>query len=345
MKHASPAVTVAACLLLGCGASPQGNVLDVGPPSGSTSAAGSGSASARSATGGPAAAIVWKEDAAARLGITSLLVDDTGAVIAERAEPIVVIDGALLALREVPAQVGMCDCTVCPGPGPCAKANGTVPATLLNPTLVPLKGGGEDLPLAKMPIGPTCADAIVEYSRGFRPTSLIGPYLFGLVDDILVECAGTRPVYDTTPVALDLRTQKTLDTHPPPGRLGALTAAARAQLDNDGCTLDPKETPELFRGVAKLGPEGDVMAQYDFTKSAAYVCGMGPGHYTSDVGIDERGAPAFTAGAVVPKWLVPAIQSAHAIGFGASVTGTAAVDAAKHELWQAPLPPPPAAPE
>jgi hypothetical protein len=104
--------------------------------------------------------------------------------------------------------------------------------------------------------------------------------------------------------------------------------------------MDEEEKPTFWRGIAKLGEDGRIAAEYTFTKSAPYVCGTGPGHYSVATEVVEPGRPSWVPDAVVPKGLEATLLRLHAVGFSSPIRATL-VDEARKKFAE-PMPPDPA---
>lgn len=324
------------CALAACGSASTPAVVDVAAPS--------ASASSTEGPGKPTpgdAVIVWRPEqdyGRAPSGIVSVLVDAGGATLVERPEPIVVIDGAPFAFRVDTVATTFCDCNACLGPSGCPDPMPGLPGSLGVPVLVRL-GAPADAPDAYpfVNVNPatTCASGEAEESFDMMPYGLVGPYLFGTVSAMYMGCLAAHPMWDSQIVSIDLRTRAGLVTSPPEARLPSMIAAADAQLKNE-CVMDEAEKPVFWRGSAKLSETGKIVGQYTFTKSAPYMCGTGPGHYSVATDVDDPEKPSFVADASVPRGLEPVLIRLHAVGFSAPIPAGKVSDALK--LLAAPLP-------
>lgn len=321
--------------LAACGSASTGStVVDVAAPSASASMTPIEKPSGD-------ALIVWRPEEdhdRAPSGIVSVLVDGAGATLVERPEPIVVIDGAPFAFRARTVATTFCDCNACLGPTGCPDPMPGVPGSVGVPVLVPL-GAASNVPeayaFADVTPETTCTTGEAEESFDMHPHALVGPYLFGTVSAMYMGCLAAHPMWDSQIVAMDLRTRAGLVTSPPDGRLTSMIATADDQL-KDECVMDETEEPVFWRGSAKLDEMGKIVGQYTFTKSAPYMCGTGPGHYSVATEIEDPEKPAFVLDASVPRGLEPALIRLHAIGFSAPIPKERVGDALK--LLGAPLP-------
>lgn len=310
MYHTALSISV------GCAAPAAPSVVDVTAPTQPVSAPGAQDTP-------KAVTVVWRsatDRARSPSGVASVLVDDLGKTLGERDEPILVVGEALFAIRDRAVPNVFCDCEACLGGAGCPDPMPGIMGELRAPVLVPLdsSAGSSVVELSAVVPSTRCESGEADETREFRPHSLVGPFLFGTVDRMFTGCLGAHPMWDSEPVALDVRTREGLMTAPPDSRLAAMRATAEEQL-KDACVMDPDEKPQFWRGIAKLDAEGKVVGEYTFTKSAPYVCGTGPGHYSAATEVEDSEPPAFIAGVSAPRPLLPAVRRLSAIGFSASI--------------------------
>jgi hypothetical protein len=157
-------------------------------------------------------------------------------------------------------------------------------------------------------------------------------------------CDEPHPRWHDVGGGLDLDTRKVLSLDPFPG-LGRLTIFARGKFlaafgdDGGGCLLNPKETPELNAATFAYDGGGTLRGTYLFTMSSNYMCGNGPGHYTSPQELHDSSLPeTVTFWKKTPAWLVPYLAKHPSIGVSPLPVELDAVAAAL-AFETAPLPP------
>jgi len=231
----------------------------------------------REATG--AAAIVWQEDKTSSGAFTSTLIEPGGTGYVEVAtrkgrvfvgpDDLFVLDG-----RKVTAK--FCDCMACnlDVEPPCSRFTSE---TVSQSFLRSLRTGRPFDPWKSRYPRPLGCDtegsnAEVNVSGG------VGDVLFVGISVMHVSCGAAHPMFDDSPTILDLATRKETKLTPPPEVIEPLRARAKAELLG-GCVEDTGE-PSFYGSSARYDARGVLHGVYDFTMSAPYVCGTGPGHYS-----------------------------------------------------------------
>ncbi|MCC6523461.1 MAG: hypothetical protein IT373_12455 [Polyangiaceae bacterium] len=249
-----------------------------------------------------AAAVLWTPSASGGFG-ESVLVENAGGtatVVARRPERIFVSRSELWVLGSRPLS-----------PVPCARCGGapTPPDKVDVPVLRSLRTGKTLEPWSKhYQDYATCNPEVMQDDVSVYVEGAVGPYLLASVSGSTMWCTAAHPAYATDPLVLDLDAggaPVTLEF--PPEVLEPLRARAQAEL-RDGCVLDPDESPHEYRATAEYGARGELEGVYEYLMSAPYVCGLGPGHYSSVSAQRADWLPqALRPYGQLPAWVVGAM--------------------------------------
>lgn len=232
----------------------------------------------REATG--AAAIVWQEDKTSTGTFTSTLIEPGGTGYVEVAtrkgrvfvgpDDLFVLDG-----RKVTSK--FCDCMACnlDVDPPCSRFTS---AKVSQSFLRSLKTGRPFDPWKSRHLQPSGCDT-EDSGAEVRLRGGVGDVLFASISVIHVSCHAAHPMFDDADTVLDLSTRKETKLTPPPEVIEPLRARAKVELLEGGC-VEGTEEPSFYGSSARYDARGVLHGVYDFTMSAPYVCGTGPGHYS-----------------------------------------------------------------
>ncbi|MFO0553534.1 MAG: hypothetical protein U0271_34445 [Polyangiaceae bacterium] len=214
--------------------------------------------------------VLWKQGTAGPL--KSLLVDASGAIVAERAEPVAVRGRELVAFREEPEPADFCDC----------ERLTTARGEVARPAIVSLETGRAVAYLAESFTGSACESGAGDYERSLTPSALLGSQFFGVLSETGMGCGAAHPFFGSTALRWDVESNAAVTESPSEATLASLRPRVREVIlaDAAGCVFDAEEVPTLFSFQPVFEPNGTISTQYTFTMGAPYVCGTGPGHYS-----------------------------------------------------------------
>lgn len=254
-------------------------------------------------------------------GPRTLLVGDDGAVLAERAEPVVATKTGLFAVRRIEAELDHCDCDGTVGPFPAGRA-----------VIEDLKEGGGQIELGTpLEVGESCDVATMDVERGLQVMALAGTALFARVHDSVMFCGAAHPTFGTTTLALDLATGQPLGLGLDEPAVESLRDRAHEVFASEyaGCIFDTEETPQLYDTRVQFDASGRMGARLTFTVGAPYMCGTGPGHYSVETDVDTPTAPSGVPRVDLPSWARVATKDSELLGVGLELDAEAARNAAE----------------
>jgi hypothetical protein len=229
------------------------------------------------------AVIVWTEDAKARGGFRSAMVEPApgGAkVVVERPEVILASSKDLWVLRiKKTRDLSCAECDKCLTDPPTCKKNEASDedepylqnlrtSRVIEPwraTFVPSKG---------------CADSMSMHHDEVTLTGAVGPVLFAEVSTGGMACGAAHPQFAQESLVFDLDAEADTKLTFPDAATDALAELAHKELVAQDCAMDPDETPTPYEATAAYGAGGELHGAYSFTMNAPYACGTGPGHYS-----------------------------------------------------------------
>jgi hypothetical protein len=302
------AVAACAFVLGACGGPSSAPRAPAPVPTVTVSAAPPSAQPVADAAAGAAAAIVWIPDERAPGGHRSAWIEPDGQggakVVAERAEIVFARADALFLVR--PRAVASLACEECPDPAaPRARKGRSTPTPLASPVLAAVGAAQTFEPWADaFRARRGCDDGVGEHTVSVTFDGGAGPYVFATVDTYEQPCSAPHGAYDTRAILLDLRTGTAAKLDPPRAATADLAKHAERTLLDGACPADTGEAARLWRVHAEYRPTGALVGLYDFTMSAPYVCGTGPGHY-SVLATEASDAlpPELAPFARLPSWV------------------------------------------
>lgn len=280
-----------------------------------------------------AAALVWVPDDKARFAVKSVLIEAAGRgarVVATRKEPVLVGQRELWVLRKKRLTSRACaECELCNSDPPACKKNSLV--DIEEPFLQSLGSkktlepwSGEYTPMDG------CQSGVGDHEIELTLHGGVGRFYFFSVSTSLQFCGGAHPTYGDSTITLDVDSSQKVTLSFPAEVQGALAKRAHAELA-PGCVMDAHEKPEPYRALAAYAANGELTGLFDYTMSAPYACGTGPGHYSV---VSEQSSawipPELAAYGKLPAWV--ASYAAAAGAKYAFMVSAARLGAVKREL-------------
>ena len=276
-----------------------------------------------------AAAVVWLPQPGLDFGFRSALVEPVGGVakeVAARKEPVFVGRGGLWVLRTKKLASLACDeCEACLTDPPSCKRDRRVDIT--RPFLVSLTSG-KALEPWQGSYGPRegCKAGVGEHDTTLSLLGGVGSIYFVSVHSWDQGCGAAHPMFMDEAITFDLDTGKRAALSFPPAATPALKKRAHAELVR-ACVMDPKEEPAEYRALAAYGNHGELEGSFQFTMSAPYMCGTGPGHYSAvSEQVSDWLPPELERFGKLPAWLAAYLAkhgAKHAFMLGAGQVAAA----------------------
>lgn len=267
-------------------------------------------------------AVVWVLDLKAGHGVQSQLVELVGGkpkLLAKRPEPVLVGSSDLWVIRTKKlASLACSECELCTTEPPTCKSdvridlNETYLRSLrTRKTLEPWKNAFRARNGCRDRVGDHQSELSLEGGAG-------SVYYFTLFESDMF-CGGAHPLYQAHPSAVDVDTGKGVTLTLPQEPTAALKKRSHGELAG-GCVVDPKEEPQFYRATASYSDSGELRGTFSFTMASPYMCGTGPGHYStkSDQASDWI-PPELARWGKLPDWLaeyVASVGAAHAFVIG-----------------------------
>lgn len=245
-----------------------------------------------------AAALIWVPDPKAAYGFATVLVTRARGktkVVAERKEPVLASSRELWVLRSKKlASRGCAECEACSTDPPSCRQDELVEIT--EPYLKSLTSGRTFEPW-KGSFGAQagCKDSVGGHDTELQLHGGVGRFFFFSVNSWIQYCGGAHPMFGADEVTLDIDRGVDVDLSFPAVVTPLLKKRAQLELGAE-CVSDPKEEPAEYRALASYSPKGELQGAFQFTMTAPYMCGTGPGHYTA---LSEQ----------VSDWIPPELES------------------------------------
>ena len=147
----------------------------------------------------------------------------------------------------------------------------------------------------------------------------VGSVVFYSAHGLEMGCEAAHPTWHDQAGALNIESRAKLSFDPFPG-LPRLVAIAQSKFQREvdagtACLMDSSETPYFYTADFAYDGRGVLRGHYTFTMQAPYVCGTGPGHYsTTQEVFDSSLPPSVEFWKQTPGWLSPYLAKHPSVG-------------------------------
>jgi hypothetical protein len=259
------------------------------------------------------AVIVWVPDDTLPLGIRSVWLSssskETGGAVwitAMRQEPVVASGSSLHAIRIDQEIVRVCDCTTC-DESACKKLAKET-SSLDVPVSVDLTSGKKQRLLD--PIGSAgCDGRVASIYAAFGVGSAFGSFVDVSQHVANQACDAPHPFFFDERHFVDVATGRDATLSPSKAQIDLLVPRAQKELAeaHEGCVSGDDDTS--FWGVAlEWGPSAVARGAYTFIRSAPYMCGTGPGHYSVETTMVSDLPETHPPLPEIPPWVTEALR-------------------------------------
>jgi len=229
------------------------------------------------------AAIVWVSDEKAQRGFRSVLIERVAGqakVVRQRKEPVLVGVKDLWVIRQKKTASKACaECELCTTDPPTCHRNDAV--DIDEPYLLSLRNRQKLEPWSGA-YGPRdgCAQGVGDHGLDFVLLGGVGRTYFVTVHTWDYFCGAAHPMFEDVTLSFDIDTGKEVPLSFPNAPKATLLRDARTELVA-GCVMDEKDEVSEYRARAEYSSSGELRGVYELTMPAPYMCGNGPGHYST----------------------------------------------------------------
>lgn len=265
------------------------------------------------------AVVVWVGDEQLPLHVRSLWIETSSArlrapawIAASRDEPVAVVRGSLLALRNAPVAQPLIECSDCPDCGEGLPAS----TTLFGAAAVDLATGA-----TKAVTSPEPMTDVHDAGVGFDVGGLFGDVVFLTEHTVSSACNTMHPWFSDRAFAFDLAAGRETEVVPSAAQKADTAAAAKPQLAEKRASCGEEEAfePELYGTLLRFDTAAKPRAVYTFTAPVSYMCGTGPGHYSVEAEVVRDELPARRPDFQVPPWVAHLLRESKVLGISRTV--------------------------